>query len=204
MPSDKSDNLYTETIISRKVRLPYTAVGKNLENNLKIMISHMMEGKCSKEGYIQVGTMKILTYSVGLQIANDVEFEVVISCYVCCPVEDMYFNCVVKNKTGAGIRAEVTYEQELSHQVALWSRNDPGANTENITKNIESKMGSKSEYNSPIVVYLAAEHNDTKLMENCDPGNEISIKVRGQRYELNDRHVNIIGQLVSIKNKSNE
>lgn len=161
----------------------------------------MMEGKCSKEGYIQVGTMKILTYSVGLQIANDVEFEVVISCYVCCPVDDMNFNCVVKNKTGAGIRAEVTYDQELSHQIALWKRNDPTANEEEITKKITDKMGNKDDYNSPIVVYLAAEHNKKDLMEECEPGNEINIKVRGQRYELNDRHVNIIGNLQRIKNK---
>ena len=113
---DDEKYIYTESIISRRVRLPFTAVGnkKKLEKNLETMISHLLEGKCSKEGYIQVGTLKILTYSVGLQVGNDVEFEVVIKCYICNPTEGMRIRCVVKNKTGAGVRAELNKELEMN------------------------------------------------------------------------------------------
>ena len=196
------DNLYTETIITRKVRIPYTAVGKKLQENLKIMISRLMEGKCSKEGYIQVGTMQILTYSIGLQIAGDVEFEVVIKCYVCCPVNGMQLPCVVKNITSAGIRAECTYDQELNQQKQIIdniNKTQVNPNSINPYKRIEDQMGKKENYNSPIVVYLAtADQKNTGISSNfsrCKPNDAINIEVIGQRFELNDKHVNIIGIL---------
>ena len=199
------DNLYNETIITRKVRLPYTAVGEHLEYNLKTLVSHLMEGKCSKEGYIQIGTMKILTYSVGLQVANDIEFEVVIKCYVCCPMIGMRFPCVVKNKTGAGIRAEYSYDQELDQQLKLQMSTEEGNNNdenfkENKKKQIVERMGKKEKYNSPVVVYLAAdqpghEAHDILSVDQYKPNDIISIEVIGQRYELNEKHVSIIGTL---------
>lgn len=194
------DNLYNETIITRNVRLPYTAVGDALEKNLKTLVSHLMEGKCSKEGYIQIGTMQILTYSVGLQIANDIEFEVVIKCYVCCPIIGMRFPCVVKNNTGAGIRAEYTYDQELDQQMKLLMSTEEGNDNdekyiENKKKQIENRMGRKDKYNSPIVVYLASDQQGNKNLQDYSVNRSISIEVIGQRYELNEKHVNIIGIL---------
>ncbi len=191
-----NDNLYNETIITRKVRLPYTAVGDKLKNNLQTMVSHLMEGKCSKEGYIQKGTMRILTYSVGLQVANDIEFEVVIKCYVCCPIIGMQFPCVVRNNTGAGIRAEYTYEQELDQQLNLSINDEEDKDSkENKREKIEKRMGSKERYNSPIVVYLAADHPNHNNLHKYKVDTPISIEVIGQRYELNEKHVNIIGIL---------
>ena len=200
------DNLYTETIITRKVRLPYTAVGNNLERNLNKMISHLMEGKCSMEGYIQVGSMEILTYSVGLQIANDIEFEVVIKCYVCCPVNGMILPCVVKNNTGAGIRAEYTYEMELKQQLDIINNpnnpNNPNKSEEEIKNDIIKRMGKEEYYNSPIVVYLAADqYKDANNLSQYNINDEINIEVTGQRYELNDKHVNIIGKIKSNRKK---
>jgi hypothetical protein len=194
------DNLYNETIITRNVRLPYTAVGDALEKNLKTLVSHLMEGKCSKEGYIQIGTMQILTYSVGLQVANDIEFEVVIKCYVCCPIIGMRFPCVVKNNTGAGIRAEYTYDQELDQQIKLLISTEEGNDNdekyiENKKKQIENRMGRKDKYNSPIVVYLASDQQGNKNLQDYSVNRAISIEVIGQRYELNEKHVNIIGIL---------
>ena len=201
------DSLYNETIITRKIRLPYTAVGAKLEETLNKMISHLMAGKCSQEGYIQVGTMEILTYSVGLQVANDVEFEVVVKCYVCCPVNGMILPCVVKNNTGAGIRAEYTYDQEFKQQVGI-IKNSLSSTTDttdekNIEERIKKKMGNKENYNSPIVVYLASDQhihgNEGNKLDKIKVGESIRIEVIGQRYELNDEHVNIIGLLKSHK-----
>ena len=205
MTQSKEYTMYNEAIITRKVRLPYTAVGANLEENLYTMISHLMQGKCSQEGYIQVGTMKILTYSVGLQIANDIEFDVVIKCYVCCPVNGMILSCEVKNKTLAGIRAEYTFDQELKQQVSIIKKSIENTNTEKqidkIEKNIIEKMGRKENYNSPIVVYLASDqHNQGTVgnkLEKIKVGESITVEVIGQRFELNDDHVNIIGKLIN-------
>ena len=178
--------IYSESIISRRVRLPFTAVGnkKKLEKNLETMISHLLEGKCSKEGYIQVGTLKILTYSVGLQVGNDVEFEVVIKCYICNPTEGMRIRCVVKNNTGAGVRAELNKELEMKSFIPerQYERN--------------KDKYKDQDYNSPIVVYLASEQHMGNTLDKYNVGDIITIEVIGQRYELNDLHVNIIGKLV--------
>lgn len=186
--SNNTNKIYSESIISRRVRLPYTAVGaKNiLEMNLKEMVSHLLEGKCSKEGYIQVGTLELLTYSVGLQVGNDVEFEVVIKCRVCNPMEGMQIKCVVKNVTTAGLRAELTEELEIKHEGM--ERREKSSNSEG------------NAYNSPIVVYLASQHHNGETpFDGCNEGDEILVEVKGQRFELNDKHVNIIGKLINKK-----
>lgn len=185
-----TNNIYSESIISRRVRLPYTAVGEKniLMNNLTEMVSHLLEGKCSKEGYIQVGTLELLTYSVGLQVGNDVEFEVVIKCRVCNPMEGMVITCVVKNVTTAGLRAELTEELEIKN--------------EGLERREKSRNGKDYVYNSPIVVYLASQHHyGGTPFEGYKEGDEIQVEVKGQRFELNDKHVNIIGKLVDSSKK---
>ena len=42
---------------------------------------------------------------------SDVIFEVVFTCKACFPVEGMYIDCVAKNITKAGIRAEISDEE---------------------------------------------------------------------------------------------
>ena len=71
----------------------------------------MLEGKCSKEGYIKNGSIKILSYSSGLVEADNVIFEVMFECDICHPVEGQIIKCQVKNITRAGIRAVYTKEK---------------------------------------------------------------------------------------------
>ena len=73
------------------------------------MIYHF-EGKCIVEGFVKRDSCKILTFSSGMVKANNVIFEVVFECQICCPVENMHIECVAKNITKAGIRAESSTE----------------------------------------------------------------------------------------------
>ena len=43
--------------------------------------------------------------------ANKVKFDIMFECEICFPVEGMYIDCVVKNITKAGIRAEIDEEK---------------------------------------------------------------------------------------------
>lgn len=53
---------------------------------------------------------------------------------------------------------------------------------------------------SPVVIYLSKDHNiGKKGFTNIKEDDVISIKVIGQRYELNDRQVSLIGELVEKK-----
>jgi DNA-directed RNA polymerase subunit E'/Rpb7 len=158
------DGVYSNSLLSRKIHLPFNNVGANLRQVLETQIKKEIEGKCSVEGYIKPDSTKIVSYSSGLLQSNVVSFEVVFECLVCCPVEGQNIKCVIKNITQAGIRAVINSDT------------------------------------SPIVVYLSRDHHYnneyfTKLSEN----EEITIRVIGQRYELNDPQVSVIGEFVKPK-----
>lgn len=157
----KEVGVYMKNMLTRKVHLNFNNVGKNIKETLEKKLMKDYEGKCSVEGFIKPNTTKIVSYSSGLLVENQVMFEVVFECMVCCPVEGMHIKCNVQNITQAGIRAIINDDV------------------------------------SPIVVYISRDHhyNNTyfsKVKENDD----ITIKVIGQRYELNDAHVSVMGELI--------
>lgn len=57
-----------------------------------------------------------------------------------------------------------------------------------------------NEDKSPIVVYVTRDHNyDNKLFIDAKIDDTVTIKVIGQRFELNDEHVSIIGEIVETQ-----
>ena len=157
----KENNIYTTSIITRQVLVQIINVNKNIEETLKRIIAASIEGKCISEGYIKPDSIKLITYSCGLVKGSSVLFEIVFECIVCCPVEGMYINCIAKNITKAGIRAELS---------------------DNI---------------SPVVIFVARDHNylSTKF-SSIQENDNIKIRVIGQRFELNDTYISIIGELI--------
>ena len=75
-----------------------------------------------------------------------------------------------------------------------------------VAKNI-TKAGiraeSSTESPSPIVVFIAKDHNyDNPMFGDIKEGDEFTTRVIGQRFELNDKYISIIGELVK-KPKNN-
>tara|TARA_B100000902_G_scaffold400009_1_gene474518 strand:- start:7648 stop:8217 length:570 start_codon:yes stop_codon:yes gene_type:complete len=71
-------------------------------------------------------------------------------------------------------------------------------------KNI-TKAGIKAQTNdepSPVIIFLAKEHHKKiKSFTSLSVEDNIQIKVIGQRYELHDKFISIIGELVEKKKK---
>lgn len=103
-------NVYGHCQITKAIMLPFNAVGKNIHQTIEQTIATMVEGKCIVEGFVKYNSVKILTFSSGLIKADNVLFDVVFNCEVCFPVAGMNLNCVAKNITKAGIRAESSEE----------------------------------------------------------------------------------------------
>ena len=103
--SDKKNNIFIKSLITRKVSLPFYLVGNNIDDTLHDILL-ALECKCIKEGYVKKNSIKILTHSSGILKGGSVEYEVLFEVLICRPVEGMKINCVVKNITKAGIRAE--------------------------------------------------------------------------------------------------
>ena len=162
----RNQTVYTRCLINRKIVLPITSIGKNLQEVIEENVKANFEGKCLVEGYIKDNSSKIITYSSGtINRGNYISFEVVFECEVCFPVEGMNIQCVAKNVTKAGIRAE-----------------------------------SASEVPSPIVVFVAKDHHfNVPHFAEIQEGDKINIRVIGQRFELNDKYISIIGELIKDK-----
>ena len=97
----------------------------------------------------------------------NINFEVVFECQVCCPVEGMLIQCVAKNITKAGIRAE-----------------------------------SADEKPSPVVIFVTRDHHYmNQQFSSIQEGERFVARVIGQRYELNDKYVSVIAELVETKVK---
>lgn len=103
--------IYCDAQITKNIIVPINAVGKNLQKTIEETISALIEGKCIVEGYVKRGSVQIITYSSGIIKGSNVVFDVVIKCSVCYPVAGMLVNCIAKNITKAGIRAESSEER---------------------------------------------------------------------------------------------
>ncbi len=103
--------VYCDAQITKNIILPVNVIGKYLQRTIEETISALIEGKCIVEGYVKRGSVKIITYSSGVIKGDKVIFNVVIKCEVCYPVAGMLVNCIAKNITKAGIRAESSEEQ---------------------------------------------------------------------------------------------
>lgn len=159
--------VYSLSQITKKIALPITAIGRNLQQTIEETIAAMVEGHCIVEGYVKPKSIRVITYSSGIIKGTEVIFDVVFECEVCFPVAGMLFNCVAKNITKAGIRAE-----------------------------------SGDEIPSPFVLFVARDHYYSNDYFNSIEENEKFVaKVIAQRFELNDKYVSIIAEIVSPKRK---
>ena len=155
-------NVYSRSLITQSVTLPITAIGKTLKQTLEKTIMSMVEGKCIVEGYVKPKSVKVITYSSGVVKGDLVLFEVVYECEVCFPVAGMLLNCVAKNITKAGIRAESSEEGE-----------------------------------SPFILFVARDHYFSNDYFNSIKENDKFIaKVIAQRFELNDKYISIISEII--------
>jgi len=159
--------VYSLSQITKKIALPINAIGRNLQQTIEETIASMVEGRCIVEGYVKPQSVRVITYSSGLIKGTEVIFDVVFECEVCFPVAGMLFNCVAKNITKAGIRAE-----------------------------------SADEIPSPFVLFVARDHYYASDYFNSIEENEkFTARVIAQRFELNDKYVSIIAEIVLPKKK---
>lgn len=163
---NKYQSVYSRCLLTRKVVLPITCIGKNIDEVMEEYIQNAFEGRCVVEGFVKPNSCKIIRYSSGIiQRGSNVVFELVFECDICFPVEGMNLSCVVKNIVKAGIRAE-----------------------------------SSTETPSPFVAFIAKDHHFTSHYFNeVQIGDTITVRVIGQRFELNDKNVSVIGELVKEK-----
>jgi hypothetical protein len=160
-PQD-TKSVYSPCQITKNIMLPITAIGKNLLQTLENTITKMVGGKCIVEGYVKPDTIRVITFSSGIVKGENIIFDVVFNCEVCYPVSGMKLNCIAKNITKAGIKAESADEQP-----------------------------------SPYILFVARDHYYANEYFNSIEENERFVaRIIAQRFELNDKYISIIAELV--------
>ena len=125
-----------------------------------------IEGRCISEGFIKPETVRIVDFKCGKIVAKNVQFNLVIECYVCNPLPNATINCIANNITQAGIRA-------ISNDNYL-----------------------------PVVIYISRDYSmltQNTYYNTIKEGDKIAVRVIGKRFEMNDKFIQIIGELVSPK-----
>ena len=96
------------------------------------------------------------------------------------------------NVNGNFVSFEVSYKCDVCYPVN-------GMKISCVAKNI-TKAGIRAESEespNPIVVFIARDHhNKMKYFTKVNPGDNIEVVVIGQRFELNDKYISIIAELV--------
>ena len=122
-----NSRLYSKGVINKKITIPFDKITNDIETILLNRIIKKYEDKCILEGYIKKNSCKILQHSSGIMQSNNVKFNIMFECEICFPVEGMYVDCVVKNVTKAGIRAEI--DEEKSPLIIFLARDHHYNNT---------------------------------------------------------------------------
>jgi DNA-directed RNA polymerase subunit E'/Rpb7 len=151
--------VYINSLLTQKIILSITEIGKNIKQNLEQKIVTSNEGRCISHGFIRPGSVKIVSYSSGLINADNVEFQAVFECMICNPVEGMIINCVVKTITKAGIHAEVVTENDIVPVTVFVAKDHHIANTyfNSVKENDDIRVkviGSRFELNDPYICVI--------------------------------------------------
>jgi len=151
--------IYMKNMLTRKIVLPFSLLGNNIDELIQKKLSKIYEGKCIKEGFVKKNSIEIISYSAGVIKGQNAVFIVLFNCLICKPVEDMKFKVVVKNITKAGIRAE--FKADPSPVVVFISRDhsykNPNLNKikEGDTINIKV-IGIRYELNDTFISVIAS------------------------------------------------
>lgn len=120
--------VYTECAVSKRVVIDLTLIGKaneDLTTTLYRTLSTTIEGKCSVEGFVKPNSCQLISYSSGVvEAGNYVSFVVDFKCFVCNPPEGSNIECVVKNITKAGIRAELNCAPHETSPIVVFVARD--------------------------------------------------------------------------------
>tara|TARA_B100001094_G_C17993457_1_gene701399 strand:- start:29 stop:538 length:510 start_codon:yes stop_codon:yes gene_type:complete len=107
--TNKNNIFYTQIMNEREQLEPNNIEG-DIDESLLKKISKKLEGKCSKFGYVQPGSIKILERSIGRidssHFSGNIIFDLKLEALVCSPHQGDKIKCKVLGSNKMGIMCE--------------------------------------------------------------------------------------------------
>ena len=167
------ESIYCQNILNEKVNIKPNDLSskRDIMEIINNKLTHKIEGKCIKQGYVKKGSLKIINRSVGKiydgHFSGDIVYKIKFSVEVCNPPEGQIINCIIYNNNKMGIIAGI------------------GENSRD----------------SPLMILLPRHHHQDKdIFRDVDVGDSITIEIVGKKFELNDEQIHVVGSLLG-KNK---
>ena len=166
-PQDRKlrKDVYTKSVLTKKISLNMNQIGKNIKSNLEKSISKTIQGKCSPEGFIKPNSVRVISYTSGIVENEKIIFDTIYECMVCHPVEGMITECSTKTITKAGIHGEVV-DDEGSIPIHIFIARDHFHNDKRFNNVEENQkilvrvIGSRFELNDPYIVCMGELVNE--------------------------------------------
>lgn len=151
--------VFIKSVLEKKVYLSINEIGGNIKETLQKKLNEMTYNKCIVEGFIQPGSISILSYSCGLVQNDGIEFCTIFECKITNPVEGQLIECKCKTITKAGIHAHVIQNDVIPVQVFL-AREHHNINQQfnNIKEEqdlLVNVIGTRFELNDPYICVIA-------------------------------------------------
>lgn len=181
MKSSKDENIYIQSILTSKIYLHVTEIGKELEKNLERKLIDKISNRCIQEGYVSPNDITIISRSSGIVNINSVMYHVVYECNIAHPVEGMLITSKVKTITKAGIHAEVV-DDNGNIPVTIFVARDHNFkfNAFDVSEGesiITRVIGIRYELNDPYVSVIA--NIETKKINNKNAKNDNNMNKLG-------------------------
>ena len=171
-----SDDLFQSALLTKRIIIHMNLVDKFIYNTLTTILKTEIEGKCCVDGYVKPDSVKISSYSSGLISGSNVSFDILYECLICLPVEGMTLQVKALSINTAGIKAESI---QYSHPTEL-------------------SVASGGTHATPYVLFISRNHHqDNDIFNSIQVNDTFTAKVIVQRFELNDKYISIIGEIVS-------
>ena len=185
--------VYVRSLLTSKVCLKITEIGRQVKQNLERKIVKQTEGKCIPQGFIRPNSVKVISYSSGNVNGDNVEFTTVYECMVCHPVENMIIDCTTKTITKAGIHAEVITDENVVPLTIFVARDHNYTNRDfdRIKENMNIKvriLGIRYELNDPYIcaIGMLVNPNADKRRVRIPGGGKVSVLDEDADAEVDD------------------
>jgi hypothetical protein len=177
--------VYVRSLLSMKVVLKITEIGRQVKQNLERKIIQQTEGKCIPQGFIRPNSVRVVSYSSGNVHSENIEFTTVYECLVCHPVENMHIECTARTITKAGIHAEVVTDNNVVPLTVFIARDHNYTNRDfdKIKENAKIQvkiLGIRYELNDPYIcaIGMLVETDPNRMRNRPRPNTNPSTKVR--------------------------
>lgn len=160
------NDLYVKTTLDYTTSLEPRYINKNIDNVLVNQIKNEVEGKCIKEGYVKLNSVKIVSRSLGEVLLShfngNVIYHVKYSAEICNPLEGAIIKARVINKNKMGILANGDIDDSESLKILLAKQH----------------------------------HMENENFDNKNINDSVLVKILGKRFEYGQNYITIIGVLL--------